>query len=118
VLLSLFPIGTCNSIKENRERLPYMNSKGTILIGFSLGLFLPVFSLVAIAWLRPELSEIQKFDYEMIKDLNVGLMTVGMLLNALVFFIGLRLNKESFSKGVMAASLLVLILIFIYKFLL
>jgi len=88
------------------------------IIGFVLGLLLPFASLYLIFVVRPELLGVQRFNYEVIKQLNVGLLTFGMLLNAACFFLVLRLNKERIGNGILQSTILLLLLMVIYKFML
>lgn len=95
-----------------------MKSKWPVLLGFLAGLILPVVALWLIFLLRPEVMGIQKFDYEVVRQLNVQLLSLGLLLNGAAFFLALKFEKEDFSRGLLAASVLALVLVFIYRFLL
>ncbi len=88
------------------------------IIGIALGLSLPFISLYLIFSLRPELLGVQRFNYEVIKQLNLGLLTFGMLLNAACFFLVLRFNKERMGNGILQATIVLLLAMVIYKFLL
>jgi uncharacterized membrane protein YozB (DUF420 family) len=95
-----------------------LNPRQEQIIGFVLGLLLPILSLFLIFLVRPELLGVQRFNYEVIKQLNVGLLTFGMLLNAACFFLVLRFNKERMGNGILQSTVLLLFLMVIYKFLL
>lgn len=95
-----------------------MNAKTSLVLGFVSGLFLPLLALWLLFQLRPELLGIQKFDYEVVRNLNAQILSLGLLLNGAAFFLAIRLNKEDFSKGILAASILAMIAVFIYRFLL
>lgn len=95
-----------------------LNPQGQQLIGFLLGLLLPLLSLYLIFVFRPEFLGVQKFNYEVVKQLNMGLVTFGMLLNAALFFLLIRLDKDRVSNGLLQATILLLLLMVIYKFLL
>jgi uncharacterized membrane protein YozB (DUF420 family) len=95
-----------------------LNPRQEQIIGFVLGLLLPILSLFLIFLVRPELLGVQRFNYEVIKQLNVGLLTFGMLLNAACFFLVLRFNKERMGNGILQSTVLLLLLMVIYKFLL
>lgn len=88
------------------------------VLGALLGLLLPPLGLWLILTLRPEIASMQRFDHELVKQLNLQLITLGMLFNAAFFFIFLRWHKESAGNGILVASVLWLLAIFIYKFLL
>lgn len=95
-----------------------MNKQSSLLLGLASGLFLPVLALWLLFQLRPELMGIQKFDYEVVRQLNAQLLSLGLLLNGVAFFIALRFERESFGRGILMASVLALIVVFIYRFLL
>jgi uncharacterized membrane protein YozB (DUF420 family) len=88
------------------------------VLGLLLGLFMPLLSLYLIFVFRPEYLGVQKFNYEVIKQLNIGLLTFGMLLNAACFFLLLRFEKERLGNGILQATVLLLLLMVIYKFML
>lgn len=94
------------------------NFKVHMLLGILIGALVPPLALWAIFSFRNELVALQSFDDEVIKVINVQLITLGILLNAAVFFLFLKLDKESISRGVLISTVLYLILIFIYRFLL
>ncbi len=95
-----------------------MNAKKSLVLGFLSGLFLPLLALWLLFQLRPELMGIQKFDYQIVRNLNAQLLSLGLLLNGAAFFLAIRLNKEDFSRGVLIASVLAMLALFIYRFLL
>lgn len=95
-----------------------MNSKVSALLGALGGFVIPFVSLYIISQLRPELLVIQRYDLSEIRHLNIQIMTVAMLPNIALFFVALQFGKESFSRGLLAASFLLLVLLFIYRFLL
>ncbi len=86
-------------------------------LGLLLGLAMPVIGVWVIFQLRPELTGLQRFDHEMIKHVNVQLVTFGMIMNAGLFFLFLKLDKENISQGILFTSVLYLIAIFVYWFL-
>jgi uncharacterized membrane protein YozB (DUF420 family) len=94
------------------------HSKLQFGIGFILGLIMPPLGFWLVLQLRPELSGIQKFDHEIVKQLNLELISLGMLLNAAIFFVALQFEAEKLGRGILLASVLVLLILFIYMFLL
>ncbi len=89
-----------------------------LIAGMLTGLALPPLALWLIFTFRSELLALQSFDDEVIKVINVQLITLGILLNAGAFFLFLRLNKEAMGRGVLIVTVLYLLAIFIYRFLL
>ena len=68
--------------------------------------------------LRPELVGIQRFEGDVIKQVNVQIITLGMLINAGLFFLSLKFEKEEIGRGILSISVVYLVVIFIYRFLL
>jgi hypothetical protein len=87
-------------------------------LGFLLGLLMPLLSFYVIFVLRPEYLGVQKFNYELVKQLNIGLLTFGMLINSACFFLLLRFEKTRVGNGVLQSTVVLLLLMVIYKFLL
>lgn len=95
-----------------------MNRQSQLGIGLSLGFFLPILALWFLFQLRPELIGIQQFDYDVVRQLNVQLLSLGLLLNGAAFFLALRFNKELISRGILIASVIAMLFLIIYRFLL
>jgi len=83
-----------------------------------LGLVVPMLGVMIMLEVRPELMGIQRYDSDIVKQINVKIITFGMILNAALFFVILRFQKEEMSQGILFASVAYLIIIFIYRFLL
>lgn len=88
------------------------------LTGVFIGLLMPIIGIFVVLAARPELQSIQQYESEVVKQLNLQLVTLGMLINAGLFFLFIRLDKEAISRGILLASVFCLIAIFIYRFLL
>lgn len=92
---------------------------GPVALGWLLGAVLPPFSFWIILQARPELRGLQRYEeVELVKHINVELITMGMIFNAALFFALLRLDREDMSRGVLLASFMWLVLVFIYRLLL
>ena len=88
-------------------------------LGLLIGLFMPLLGIAVITEARPELIGIQLISEEdLIKQVNVQIITMGMIINAALFFIFLRFEKEDISRGILFISVIYLVGIFIYRFLL
>lgn len=94
------------------------NNQTQLVLGLLTGLALPPLVLWLIFNFRSELLAVQSFDDDVIKVINVQLITLGILLNAGAFFLFLRLNRETMGRGVLISTVCYLIAIFIYRFLL
>ncbi len=89
-----------------------------LLLGIFIGLIMPLFGVYLMLDLRPELLGIQRFEGEVVKQVNVQIITLGMIINVGLFFIALKLNKEEVGRGILFMSVLYLVAVFIYRFLL
>lgn len=88
-------------------------------LGLMIGLFMPLLGIAIILEARPELLGIQRLsEEELIKQINVQIITLGMIINAALFFLFLRFEKEDVSRGILFVSVIYLVGIFIYRFLL
>lgn len=88
-----------------------------ISIGILIGIAMPILGVILMLSLRPELQSIQQFEDEVVKQVNVQLITLGMIINAGLFFLFMKYNKEAISRGILVASVSLLILIFVYRLL-
>ena len=95
-----------------------MKKKLPLLLGVLLGLVIPVLGIFIMLSARPELQALREFEHEVVRQVNVQLITFGMLMNAALFFVFMRFEREQIARGILASSLAVLVLIFIYSFLL
>jgi hypothetical protein len=92
---------------------------GALALGWLLGAALPPLAFWLILQARPELQGLQRYEeIALVKHINVELLTMGMILNAALFFAFLRFSREAMSKGILIASLMWLLAAFIYKILL
>ncbi len=66
--------------------------------------------------INPEFKMYDDFDPDAFKDLIFQIASIGLILNAGLFFASLRFNKELVSRGVLHASLVFLIAISLYRF--
>lgn len=87
-------------------------------LGLFIGLVMPVFGIYLMIEARPELIGIQRFEGDLVKQVNVQIITLGMIINAALFFVLLRFHKEDMGRGILFMSVIYLVVIFIYRFLL
>ena len=88
------------------------------LMGLLAGLFIPVLGVFIVISARPDLLGIQQMDSDIVKIINTQIVTLGMIINAALFFTFLQLNKEEVSRGILFTTVIYLLLIFVYRFLL
>ena len=87
-------------------------------LGLFVGLIMPIVGVALMMETHPDLVGIQRIDSEFVKQVNVQIITLGMLINAGLFFLSLRFDKEEVGRGILAITVVYLIVIFIYRFLL
>lgn len=95
------------------------------IFGFSLGLLAPILGII-VAWslLYPEykLASVFKWFYSFNSPSSVNrlskLISLGMIINLVPFFFFLNKKRYQATKGVIIASFIYLILVFIYLFIL
>ncbi|AEV32454.1 hypothetical protein [Owenweeksia hongkongensis] len=88
------------------------------LLGLVIGLLMPLLGILLMIESRPELVGIQRFEGDIIKQVNVQIITLGMIINAGLFFLSLKFDKEEIGRGILSISVVYLVVIFIYRFLL
>lgn len=86
-------------------------------LGFILGALMPALGTLIVLEARPELMGIQRLEGEIIKHINTQIITLGMIINAALFFVFLRFKREEVSQGILFISVIYLIVIFAYRFL-
>jgi hypothetical protein len=85
-------------------------------IGALIGAALPPISLWIILQAKPEYTVIQRIDPEYMFNLSFQILSMGMLANGIVFFAGIRFNKDDLAQGVLISSIFWLIAIVFIKF--
>lgn len=97
-----------------------MLKKGSrpLLLGLLCGLIVPILGVFLVLEARPELLGIQEMDASIVKSINTQIITLGMIINVGLFFLFLKLEKDKVSQGILAISVIYLVLIFVYRFLL
>lgn len=88
------------------------------LLGLVIGLLMPMLGVLLMLESRPELVGIQRFEGDIIKQVNVQIITLGMIINAGLFFLSLKFDKEEIGRGILSISVVYLVVIFIYRFML
>lgn len=86
--------------------------------GIVLGLLMPALGTWLMLNLRPELAGIQEYNHDVVKSVNVRIITLGMIINAALFFVFIRFKREGISQGILVISVAELVAVFIYRFLL
>ena len=87
-------------------------------MGFAAGLLAPIFGLFVFISNNPEIKNGEFENMEAFQSLIFQIVSVGLILNMGLFFVALKFDKEIISKGVMHASVVFLIAIVVYKFIL
>jgi hypothetical protein len=94
-----------------------MNPKKQVLIGLSIGI-VGVFAMaIGLFLLRFENAVVA--DFFNFKDYHKGvslLLSLSLLLNLALFFLFIKMNKDYIARGILMATMLMGILIFVLKF--
>tara|TARA_B100000678_G_C18207398_1_gene501952 strand:- start:1312 stop:1605 length:294 start_codon:yes stop_codon:yes gene_type:complete len=88
------------------------------IMGLLMGIIMPILGIFLVLDARPELVGLQRFEGEVVKHVNTQIITLGIIINAALFFVFLQFNKEDISRGILFASVVYLVGIFVYRFLL
>lgn len=84
-----------------------------------LGFLMPLGGYFLVLEFRPELKGLRHFSEELlVKEINVELLTMGIIINAAIFFLCLRFDKEQISRGILISSAIGMLGVFVYRFLL
>ena len=85
-------------------------------MGFLFGLLTPLFGFAVFLQIYPSLYTVTHWNDPAWQLILTRLTTFGVMLNALIFFVALRLGKESVAKGVLVACVAYLIPLVIMQF--
>lgn len=96
-----------------------VHSKGSVKAGVLLALLAPVLSLLLLYIKYPILltGEVSLSKSE-IKSLTFQIVSLGLLINAGLFFLFLKRQKEMTARGILSATLLLLLVAVFHKYLL
>ena len=90
-------------------------SKRNILIGFITGLLATTSSVIFLTLILSSIPIEDSWLYLYNQGKLGGLISLGAISNLLIFFLSIKKNKISFATGIVIASLLIVLLIFIIK---
>ncbi|HEY1047051.1 MAG TPA: hypothetical protein VGF79_11470 [Bacteroidia bacterium] len=94
-----------------------MSARSQLWLGLGMGLFTAfIVSLVVFLRTNPGLSASDYFNFFVYSKLLSGILSVSLIANLALFYLFLKFDKDQISKGVLAATVIVGILIFIMKF--
>ena len=95
-----------------------MNQRKQVLIGLGLGLLTSfLISFVVFLSSNPGFTAADYFNIYVNGKILAPVLSVALVGNLGLFFLFLRLDKDMISKGILSATMLVGVLIFILKFL-
>jgi hypothetical protein len=94
-----------------------MSTKKEIYIGLILGIGTSfLISLISFLYTNPGFSSADYFDIFVNGKILAPLLSVALVGNLGLFFLFLKLNKDNISRGILAATMVVGVFIFIMKF--
>lgn len=89
---------------------------GPFIIGCILAIVIPPISLLVFSKTHGyNISDAGAYG-ELIRFLNIRLLSASVIVNVGLFFLGLRFDKELFSRGILYGTVLVFVIILIYKY--
>ncbi len=92
-----------------------MNTKKEILIGFIVGVIANVIGTLAYILLFSDYGVKETFLVAVEKDHIGSLLALGAILNLIVFFIFLKIRRDSRARGVLMATIITALIILYYK---
>ncbi|TVQ78358.1 MAG: hypothetical protein EA358_05180 [Flavobacteriales bacterium] len=84
---------------------------------FIIAMILPVITLYIFSKTHGYNIQQEGAIKELVKVLNVRLLSASVILNAGLFFLALKFDKELIARGILYGTVVVFALIFIYKYL-
>ena len=94
-----------------------MSPRKQLFLGLGMGLMTAfIVSIIVFLKTNPGLSAKDYFNVFVYSKLLAGILSVSLIANLGLFYLFLKLDKDQISKGVLAATVIVGILIFIMKF--
>lgn len=95
-----------------------MSDKKQFYIGLSLGIFTSfIISLIVFLTSNPGFSVADYFNIFVNGKILSPILSIALVGNLALFFLFLKFDKDFISKGILAATMVVGVLIFIMKFL-
>ena len=85
---------------------------------FVLALVLPLLAIPIAGMLLPDYYELLPLSTEYVKAMNFRIVSLGLLFNGLLFFILIKTQKDNYAQGVLAGSVLFVLLVIIYRYVL
>lgn len=92
-------------------------SKVEWLLGFFFGILTPIFGIAIFIQIYPVLTTVTEWRDPSWQLILIRLGTFGVAMNAGVFFLALKFNKEKIAMGVLWACLLYLAFLGVMQFL-
>lgn len=86
-------------------------------MGFLFGLLAPVFALVIFVETYPALKTVRSWADPAWQHLILQITTFGVIMNAGMFVVALKLNRERIARGVLIACILYIVLLVVMQIL-
>lgn len=87
-------------------------------LGILFGLLTPVFAMALLIEAYPQLPKMTEIPWSTWEFLIIRIMTFAIIINAVVFFMALRMSREPLARGVLFACIASAIFLVIIKFVL
>ncbi len=94
-----------------------MNKKNILTgVGIILGFIFPLIGVFILENTRPEFSTFKNLSEQASLIINTRLLTFALMLDALVFFLFVKLNLDSIARGLLIAASIFLVTLVIFEF--
>lgn len=87
-----------------------------MIAGILVGLLTPIFGFAVLFEFYPQLPKMHEIPWETWKFLINRVLMFAVIINAGVFFIGLRIKRDALAKGILIACILCIIAVLYIKF--
>lgn len=86
------------------------------ILGFLIAMVIPPISMFVFSQIHGyNISEAGAYG-ELVRFLNIRLLSASVIVNVGLFFLALRFDKELFSRGVLYGTVFIFVIILLYKY--
>lgn len=86
------------------------------IAGVVIGLMTPAFATAVLLEFYPQITDLSEIENSTFIFLTMRVLMFSVIINAGLFFGGLRLKKDGLSRGILLASMILVAVVIYYKF--
>jgi prepilin signal peptidase PulO-like enzyme (type II secretory pathway) len=94
------------------------DSKLIFYMLLALAMVLPLLAIPIAAAFLPDYYSLLPLSTDYVKAMNFRILSLGLLFNGLLFFTLIKLHKDGYAQAVLAGSVLFVLLVIIYRYVL